>query len=59
MPAKDPSHPNLYYHPSPSLPNGTALSFLPSPPAKGSRTVLGHLPMGGGLEDFREEPQFL
>lgn len=56
--SKDPSHPNLWYHPSPSI-RGTALSFLPTQPVRGSRTILGHLPLGGGLEDFREEPGFL
>lgn len=35
------------------------LSFLASQPVQGSRTILGHLPLGGGLEDFREEPEFL
>lgn len=57
-PTKDPSHPYLYYHPSPSN-QSTILSFLPTPPVQGSSTILGHLPTGGSLEHFKEEPKFL
>lgn len=53
---KDPSHPNLYYHPSG---RSTILSFLPHTPVEGSSTVLGSLPEGGELGDFKEEPKFL
>jgi hypothetical protein len=55
-PTKDPSHPHLYYHPSGQ---STILSFLPTSPVQGSSTVLGSLPMGGELGDFKEEPKFL
>lgn len=57
-PTKDPSHPYLYYHPSPSN-QSTILSFLPTPPSQGSSTILGHLPTGGSLEHFKEGPKFL
>jgi hypothetical protein len=53
---KDPSHPNLYYHPSG---RSTILSFLPNTPVQGSSTILGSLPEGGELGDFKEEPKFL
>ena len=53
---KDPSHPNLYYHPSG---RSTILSFLPHTPVQGSSTILGSLPEGGELGDFQEEPKFL
>ena len=53
---KDPTHPNLYYHPSGQ---STILSFLSSTPSAGSSTILGSLPQGGGLGDFKEEPKFL
>lgn len=37
-----------------------ALSFLPRPPVKRSKTVIGYLPLEGAtLEGFREEPGFL
>ncbi|WVQ69311.1 uncharacterized protein L199_007528 [Kwoniella botswanensis] len=55
--SKDPSHPYLHYHP-----NSThlTLSFLPDPPVKRSKTILGYLPLGDAtLDDFREEPGFL
>jgi len=60
--SKDPNHPNLWYHTLPdTLPPRIALSFLPTPPQYGSRTVLGYLPANSsaGLRDFKEEPRFL
>jgi hypothetical protein len=60
--SKDPNHPNLWYHTLPdTLPPRIALSFLPTPPQYGSRTVLGYLPVNSaaGLRDFKEEPRFL
>ena len=57
-PTKDPSHPHLFYHPSPS--GSLALSFLPRTPIQGSRTVLGQIPPGAaGPGDFVENREFV
>ncbi|ORX33943.1 hypothetical protein BD324DRAFT_653641 [Kockovaella imperatae] len=57
---QDPEHPYLWYHTSSST-RRIELSFLPSPPSPGSRTVLGYLPLfqDSGLNDFQENSEFL
>ncbi|RSH83571.1 uncharacterized protein EHS24_007259 [Apiotrichum porosum] len=62
--SQDPSHPHLYYHPSPTgatTPTHMTLSFLPRPPAvASSKCVLGTLPAlpDAGLNDFVENRAF-